>query len=106
MSSRQDETVAMPGTPESQAPPMPVRILWPFPLVAPGIIALRVGHGACATEVFTSDLALWFAGASLLFAGLLIIAVHRCWSSVAAVAISLFGRTLGISGGCSWRLPR
>jgi hypothetical protein len=32
----------------------------------------------------------WFAGA-LLFGGLLIIAFHQYWSSVAAVIISLFG---------------
>jgi hypothetical protein len=40
----------------------------------------------------------WFAGALLLFGGLLIIAFHQYWSSVAAVMISLFGWILALRG--------
>jgi hypothetical protein len=65
MSSRQDETVAVPGTPESQARTHAfARVLGPFPLITPGIIrAARAGHGA--TEFFTSELAVWLTSASL-----------------------------------------
>jgi hypothetical protein len=47
--------------------------------------------GALAYDFFKSDLFVWFAGALLVFGGLLIIAFHQYWSSVAAVMISLFG---------------
>ena len=54
--------------------------------------------GALASEFFKSDLFVWFAGALLLFGGLLIIAFHQYWSSVAAVIISLFGWILALRG--------
>ena len=41
---------------------------------------------------------MWFAGALLVFGGLLIIAFHQYWSSVAAVMISLFGWILALRG--------
>jgi len=53
---------------------------------------------ALATDFFKNDLFVWFAGALLLFAGLLIIAFHQYWSSVAAVMISLFGWILALRG--------
>ncbi|HXX04193.1 MAG TPA: hypothetical protein VEJ37_07645 [Xanthobacteraceae bacterium] len=56
------------------------------------------GMAALASEFFKSDLFVWFAGALLLFAGLLIIAFHQYWSSVAAVLISLFGWVLALRG--------
>jgi uncharacterized protein YjeT (DUF2065 family) len=54
--------------------------------------------GALASEFFKSGLFVWFAGALLLFTGLLIIALHQYWSSLAAVLISLFGWILAIRG--------
>ena len=54
--------------------------------------------GALASEFFKSELFAWFAGALLLFAGLLIIAFHQYWASAAAVLISLFGWILGLRG--------
>ncbi len=53
---------------------------------------------AFAAEFFKSALFVWFAGALLLFAGLLIIAFHQYWSSVAAVLISVFGWILALRG--------
>jgi hypothetical protein len=47
----------------------------------------------------------WLTSASLLFASLLIIALHPYWSSVAAVIISLFGRTLAIRGAMLMAAP-
>lgn len=71
----------------------------PWLVIVPGIIALRApAMGALAAEFFKSDLFVWFAGALLLFAGMLIIAFHQYWSSVAAVLISLFGWVLALRG--------
>jgi uncharacterized protein YjeT (DUF2065 family) len=56
------------------------------------------GMSTLASEFFKSGLFVWFAGALLLFAGLLIIAFHQYWSSVAAVLISLFGWILALRG--------
>ena len=49
-------------------------------------------------DFFKSHLFVWFAGALLVFGGLLIIAFHQYWSSVAAVMISLFGWILALRG--------
>jgi uncharacterized protein YjeT (DUF2065 family) len=61
--------------------------------------AARVGDGRVfASEFFENGLFVWFAGALLLFGGLLIIAFHQYWSSAAAVIISLFGWILALRG--------
>jgi hypothetical protein len=74
-------------------------VIGPWLVIVPGIIAARAPDmGAFATEFFKSALFIWFAGALLLFGGLLIIAFHQYWSSVAAVLISLFGWVLAIRG--------
>jgi uncharacterized membrane protein len=75
------------------------RVLGPWLAIVPGIIALRASAmGALASDFFKSDLFVWFAGALLVFGGLLIIAFHQYWSSVAAVMISLFGWILVLRG--------
>jgi uncharacterized membrane protein len=75
------------------------RVLGPWLVIAPGIIALRApAMGVLASDFFKSDLFVWFAGALLVFVGLLIIAFHQYWSSVAAVMISLFGWILALRG--------
>jgi len=75
------------------------RVMGPWLVVVPGIIALRApGMAAFASEFFKSALFVWFAGALLLFGGLLIIAFHQFWSSVAAVLISGFGWILALRG--------
>ena len=44
------------------------RVLGPWLVIAPGIIALRAPDmGALASEFFKSELAVWFTGAALLF---------------------------------------
>jgi hypothetical protein len=49
------------------------RVLGPWLVTVPGIIALRAPEmGALASEFFKSDLTVWFTGAALLFEGLLI----------------------------------
>jgi uncharacterized protein YjeT (DUF2065 family) len=75
------------------------RIMGPWLVIVPGLIATRAAYmGPLASEFFKSDLCVWFAGALLLFFGLLIIAFHQYWRSVAAVLISLFGWILAIRG--------
>ena len=90
----------MPASRESQARTRAfARVLGPWLAIVPGIIALRApAMGALASDFFKSDLFVWFAGALLLFGGLLIIAFHQYWSSVAAVMISLFGWILALRG--------
>jgi hypothetical protein len=61
--------------------------------------------GGLASEFFKSDLAVWFTGTGLLFAGLSIIAFHQCWSNLAAVLISLFGWILALRGLALMALP-
>jgi uncharacterized protein YjeT (DUF2065 family) len=90
----------MSATPESQARTRAfARVIGPWLVIVPGIIAVRApGMGALAADFFKSDLFVWFAGALLLFGGLLIIAFHQYWSSLAAVLISLFGWILALRG--------
>ena len=90
----------MPASRESQARTRAfARVLGPWLAIVPGIIALRAPTmGPLASDFFKSDLFVWFAGALLVFGGLLIIAFHQYWSSVAAVMISLFGWILALRG--------
>jgi uncharacterized protein YjeT (DUF2065 family) len=90
----------VPATREPQARTRSfARVIGPWLAIVPGIIVLRAsGMGALASEFFKSGLFVWFAGALLLFGGLLIIAFHQYWSSVAAVMISLFGWILAFRG--------
>lgn len=66
--------------------------------------------GACRarvpTKFFDDELFVWFAGALPLFAGLLIVAFHQCWSSVAAVMILLFGWILALRGSVFMAAPK
>jgi len=71
----------------------------PWLVIVPGIIAFRASEmGALAPDFFKSNLFVWFSGAPLLFAGLLIIAFHQYWSSLAAVLILLFGWISALRG--------
>lgn len=90
----------MPATPESRARTRAfARVIGPWLVIGPGIIVLRASAmGALASEFFKNGLFVWFAGALLLFMGLLIIVFHQCWSSLAAVMISLFGWILALRG--------
>ncbi len=89
----------MPATPESKARTRAfARVIGPWLAIAPGIIVVRTPDmGVLAASFFENPL-FWFAGALLLFSGLLIIAFHQYWSSVAAVMISLFGWFLALRG--------
>ncbi len=89
----------MPATQESQARTRAfARVIGPWLVIVPGIIVLRAsGMGTLATEFFKSGLFVWFAGALLLFGGLL---NHR-FSPVLVErggGIALFGWILALRG--------
>jgi len=90
----------MSATPESKARTRAfARVIGPWLAIAPGIIVVRMPDmGVLAAGFFENPLFPWFAGALLLFCGLLVIAFHQYWSSVAAVMISLFGWFLALRG--------
>lgn len=75
------------------------RVVGPWLAIAPGIIVVRMPDmGVLAAAFFENPLFAWFAGALLLFSGLLIIAFHQYWSSPSAMLISLFGWFLWLRG--------
>ena len=90
----------MPATPEAAATTRAfARVLGPFLVIVPGIIALRAPDmGTLASAFFDNPVMVWFAGAFLLFAGLFIIAFHQYWRGLAAIVISLFGWFLALRG--------
>ncbi len=89
----------MPTTAESTARTRAfARVIGPWLVIVPGIIAVRAPDmGTLTSGFFENPLIVWFAGAQLLFGGLLIIAFHQFWSSAAAIVISLFGLVPGTS---------
>jgi amino acid transporter len=92
----------MPATPEAGARTRAfARVIGPFLLIVPTIIVVRTpraGMDAILTAFFQDDALVWLAGGLLLFGGLIIIAHHQYWSSLAAVLISLFGWFLALRG--------
>jgi hypothetical protein len=98
----------MPATPESSARTRAfARVIGPWLVIVPGIIALRAPDmGTLASGFFENPLIVWFAGAQLLFGGLLIIAFHQYWSSAAAIVISLFGWFLALRGAVLLAAPQ
>lgn len=90
----------MPDTTEATARTQAfARIIGPFLVIVPGIVALRFpGDGSILTDFFDNSAIVWVTGAILLLGGLLIIGLHRNWSGPSAVLISLFGWFLALRG--------
>lgn len=75
------------------------RVIGPWLAIVPGVIAVRAPEmGSVLSGFFDDPVLVWFAGALLLFGGLLIIAFHQYWSGAAAILISLFGWFLALRG--------
>jgi len=75
------------------------RVIGPFLVIVPSIVAVRAPEMDTLVTAFFENAALvWIVGASLLFGGLLIIAHHQYWSTLAAILISLFGWFLALRG--------
>jgi hypothetical protein len=90
----------MPATPESKARTRAfARVIGPFLVIVPGIVAVRAPEmGVLAAGFFENPVLVWFAGALLLFGGLLIIAFHQYWYGPSEILISLFGWFLALRG--------
>src|ERR1700730_12568163 len=75
------------------------RVLGPFIAVVPAIVAIRAASIGSQLSSFSTDpMWPWVLGALLFFSGLLVVAFHQYWRSVAAVIISLFGWFLLLRG--------
>ena len=75
------------------------RVIGPFLAIVPGIVVVRTPDMPALFAAFFANPALvWITGGLLIFGGLLIIALHQIWSSLAAVLISLFGWLLALRG--------
>lgn len=98
----------MPATLESQARTRAfARVIGPFLVIAPGIIVVRAPDmGAYVSGFFENGVLVWVTGALLLLCGLLIIAHHQYWTSLAAVLISLFGWFLALRGVALLAVPQ
>lgn len=90
----------MPATPEAKARTRAfARVIGPFLVIVPGIIMVRAPDtGPALTDFFANAALAWIMGGLLLFSGLLIIAHHQYWSSLAAILVSLFGWYLALRG--------
>ena len=90
----------MPATPEAAARTRDyARVIGPFLVIVPAIAAVRAPNTGPVLSAFFANAALaWITGGLLLFSGLLIIAHHQYWSSLAAILISLFGWYLALRG--------
>jgi len=75
------------------------RVLGPFFTIVPSAVAFR---GAYMRELFTafqsSPIWPWLFGAILLMFGLVIIAFHQYWHSLAAIIVSVVGWFLALRG--------
>jgi hypothetical protein len=96
----QETENSMPATQESKARTRAfARVMGPFLVIVPGTVMVRAPDmGTALTDFFDNAALVWITGGLLLFSGLLIIAQHQYWSSLAAVLISLFGWYLALRG--------
>jgi hypothetical protein len=73
------------------------RVMGPWLVIVPGIVALR-RRGWVSSHPNSSKTEFVWCGRTAAVRGLVIIAFHQYWSSVAAVIISLFGWILSLRG--------
>ena len=75
------------------------RVIGPFLVAATLIIAIRLPDlDGLVHDLFSNSVLPWMLGAMMLVCGLVIIAFHQYWSSVAAIVISLFGWFVALRG--------
>jgi hypothetical protein len=75
------------------------RVIGPFVATATLIVAIRLPSlTGLLGDLFDNAVLPWILGAMMLLCGLVIIAFHQYWSSLAAVIISLFGWFVGLRG--------
>ena len=75
------------------------RVIGPFLVAATLIVAVRLPDlGGLLDDLFDNSVLPWILGAMMLVCGLIIIAFHQFWHSVAATLISLFGWFVALRG--------
>jgi hypothetical protein len=75
------------------------RVIGPFVTLATAIVAIRLPDlTGLVNDLFAHAVLPWILGAMMLVCGLVVIAFHQYWSSIAAVLISLFGWFVALSG--------
>jgi hypothetical protein len=75
------------------------RVIGPFVALATAIVAIRLPNlTGLVNDLFANAVLPWILGAMMLVCGLIVIAFHQYWSSVAAVLISLFGWFVALRG--------
>ena len=75
------------------------RVLGPFFVIVPVTDVVRASHMQQLVSDFGANtLWPWVTGAFLLLGGLVIIALHQYWRSVAAVIVSVLGWVLALRG--------
>jgi hypothetical protein len=75
------------------------RVIGPFVFAATLIVAVRLPDlTGLLADLFGNSVLPWILGAMMLLCGIVIIAFHQYWYSVAAVVISLFGWFVALRG--------
>jgi hypothetical protein len=77
------------------------RVIGPYVTIVTLIVIGRANDlrsGPLLSAVFDNPAIVWILGALLLLGGLIIIANHQYWSTVAAALVSLFGWFLAVRG--------
>jgi hypothetical protein len=75
------------------------RVIGPFVAIATLIVAIRLPDlTGLVDDLFANAVLPWILGATMLIAGLIVIAFHQYWHGVAAVLISLFGWFVALRG--------
>ncbi len=83
------------------------RALGPFFTIVPTTVAVRGSYmRTLFTEFDSNPMWAWLFGAILLMSGLIIIAFHQYWRSLAAIIVSALGWFLAIRGVLLLTVPR
>jgi hypothetical protein len=83
------------------------RVVGPYFLFVPATIAARPSYMQTLLSEFAANpMWPWLYGAILLFSGLVIIAFHQYWRSVAAIIVSLLGWFLAVRGVLLMTVPQ
>jgi hypothetical protein len=82
------------------------RVIGPFVAIATLIIAIRLPDlTGLVDDLFANAVMPWILGATMLIAGLVVIAFHQYWRGVTAVLISLFGWFVALRGVTMMAFP-
>lgn len=83
------------------------RVLGPYMAIVTAIIVYRApALGDMLAGFFSNAVIVWMLGALLLISGIITIAFHQYWGSLAAVLISLFGWFLALRGAMLMAIPK